>query len=84
MKKILFCAAVAALATACTNEDDFVINQSDSRAQGLIFNVTLDEGATTKGEISKDENGKYPFMWYAETDRINVHREKSVAFVLLF
>lgn len=72
MKKILFCAAVAALATACTNEDDFVINQSDSRAQGLIFNVTLDEGATTKGEISKDENGKYPFMWYAETDRIDV------------
>lgn len=78
MKKILFCAAVAALATACTNEDDFVINQSDSRAQGLIFNVTLDEGATTKGEIWKDENGKYPFKWYAEADRINVFALNAV------
>lgn len=73
MKKILFCAAVAALATACTNEDDLVMNQDNSRAQGLTFDVTLAEGATTRGEIWKDENGTYPFFWYAETDRINVH-----------
>lgn len=73
MKRILFCAAVAALATACTNEDDLVMNQDNSRTQGLTFDVTLAEGATTRGEIWKDENGTYPFFWYAETDRINVH-----------
>lgn len=73
MKKILFCAAVVALATACTNEDDLVINQDNSRVKGLTFDVTLAEGATTRGEIWKDENGAYPFFWYAETDRINVH-----------
>lgn len=73
MKRILFCAAIAALATACTNEDDLVMNQDNSRAQGLTFDVTLAEGATTRGEIWKDENGTYPFFWYAETDRINVH-----------
>ena len=72
MKRILFCAAVVALATACTNEDDLAMNQGDSRAQGLTFDVALAEGTTTRGEISKDENGKYPFMWYAETDRIDV------------
>lgn len=73
MKKILFCIAAAALVTACTNEDDLVVNQDNSRAKGLTFDVTLAEGATTRGEIWKDENGKYPFFWYAETDRINVH-----------
>lgn len=72
MKKILFCAAVAALATACTNEDDLVMNQDNSRVKGLTFDVTLAEGATTRGELWKDDNGTYPFFWYAETDRIDV------------
>lgn len=72
MKKLLFCAAVVALATACTNEDDFAMNQSDSRTQGLTFNVDLAEGAATRGEIWENENGTYPFFWYAEDDRINV------------
>ena len=72
MKKILFCAAVAALATACTNEDDLVMNQDNSRVKGLTFDVTLAEGATTRGELWRDDDGTYPFFWYAETDRINV------------
>lgn len=79
MKKILFCAAVVTLAAACTNEDDLVMNQDNSRAKGLTFDVTLAEGVTTRGEISQDENGKYPFFWYAETDRINVYANNTDA-----
>lgn len=72
MKKILFCAAVVAMATACTNEDDFLMSQDSSRSEGLSFDVTLEQGATTRGELWKDDNGTYPFFWYAETDRIQV------------
>lgn len=79
MKKILFCAAVVTLAAACTNEDDLVMNQDNSRAKGLTFDVTLAEGVTTRGEISQDENGKYPFFWYAETDRINAYANNTDA-----
>ena len=72
MKKILFCAAVVALATACT-EDEFGGSQISSQAQqGLYFDASLADGATTRGELYKDENGTYPFFWYAEQDRINV------------
>jgi hypothetical protein len=72
MKKILFCAAVVALATACTSEDDLVLNQGKSD-KGLTFDVALAENAITRGELWKDENGTYPFFWYAETDRIDVY-----------
>ena len=73
MKKLLYCAVVVALATACTNEDDFAVNpSSQGQGQGLTFNVTLAENnVQTKGEL-KEENGKYPFFWYAEQDRIDV------------
>lgn len=71
MKKILFCAAVAALAAACTSEEDLVLSQ-ETTAKGLTFDVSLAENAVTKGELWKDENGTYPFFWYAEQDRINV------------
>lgn len=71
MKKILFCAAVAALATACTNEDDLVLNQ-EKGSKGLTFDVSLAENAVTRGELWKDENGTYPFFWYAEQDEISV------------
>lgn len=72
MKRILFCAAVVALATACT-EDELGSSQVNSPVQkGLYFDVSLAEGPTTKGELYKDENGTYPFFWYAEQDRIDV------------
>lgn len=72
MKRILFCAAVVALATACT-EDEFGGSQISSQAQqGLYFDASLAGGATTRGELYKDENGTYPFFWYAEQDQINV------------
>lgn len=74
MKKFLYCAAVVALAAACTQEDDLLNNAPSSQAQGqgLSFNVTLaDNNIETKGELYEDE-GTYPFFWYAEQDRINV------------
>ena len=72
MKKFLYCAAVVALATACTQEDDWAINQEASQGQGLTFEVTVPQGAAlTKGELYQ-ENGRYPFFWYAEQDRIDV------------
>lgn len=72
MKKFLYCAAVVALATACTQEDDWAINQEASQGQGLTFEVTVPQGdALTKGELYQ-ENGRYPFFWYAEQDRIDV------------
>lgn len=72
MKKILFCAAVVALATACT-EDEFGGSQIGSQTkQGLYFEASPADGATTRGELYKDENGTYPFFWYAEQDQINI------------
>ena len=72
MKKVLFCAAVVALAAACT-EDELGTSQVNSPVQeGLYFDVSLAEGATTRGELNRDENGTYPFFWYAEQDEINV------------
>ena len=71
MKKILFCAAAAMLAAACTSEDDLVLNQGKD-TKGLTFDVSIAENATTRGELWKDENGTYPFFWYAEQDLINV------------
>ena len=73
MKKLLYCAAVVALATACTNEDDFAVNpSSQAQGQGLTFNVSLaGNNVQTKGELY-EQDGVYPFFWYAEQDRINV------------
>lgn len=43
MKKFLYCAAVVALAAACTQEDDLLNNAPSSQAQGqgLTFEATL-------------------------------------------
>lgn len=73
MKKFLYCAAVVALATACTQEDDFLTApSSQAQEQGLVLNATLaNTDATTKGELYED-NKTYPFFWYAEQDRIDV------------
>lgn len=73
MKKFLYCAAVVALATACTQEDDFLtVPSSQAQEQGLVLNATLaNTDATTKGELYED-NKTYPFFWYAEQDRIDV------------
>ena len=67
MKKFLYCAAVVALATACTQEDDFLTApSSQAQEQGLVLNATLaNTDATTKGELYED-NKTYPFFWYAE------------------
>ena len=68
MKKTLFLVCVAALATACTNEEP-TFEQSGNVAKGIVFDTTI-EGSTvanTRGELT-DNNGKYPFFWYAETD----------------
>lgn len=74
MKKFLYCAAVVALATACTQEDDLLNNAPSSQAQGqgLTFEATLaNNNVGTKGELYED-NKTYPFFWYAEQDRIDV------------
>lgn len=74
MKKFLYCAAVVALAAACTQEDDLLNNAPSSQAQGqgLTFEATLaNNNVGTKGELYED-NKTYPFFWYAEQDRINV------------
>nr|WP_278581915.1 leucine-rich repeat protein [Bacteroides intestinalis] len=75
MKKTLFLVCVAALATACTNEEP-TFEQSGNVAKGIVFDTTI-EGSTvanTRGELT-DNNGKYPFFWYAETDRINLYAD---------
>lgn len=74
MKKFLYCAAVVALATACTQDDELAnIPSSQVQGQGLTFNVTLADNNTvnTRGELF-EENKTYPFFWYAEQDRIDV------------
>ena len=73
MKKFLYCAAVVALAAACTQEDDLLqAPSSQAQGQGLAFDVTLANNSVgTKGELYED-NKTYPFFWYAEQDRINV------------
>lgn len=78
MKKTLFLVCVAALATACTNEES-TFEQSNNVAKGIVFDATI-EGSTvanTRGELSKND-GKYPFFWYAETDRINLYADNVV------
>lgn len=73
MKKFLYCAAVVALAAACTQEDDLLqAPSSQAQGQGLTFEATLaNNNVGTKGELYED-NKTYPFFWYAEQDRINV------------
>ncbi len=74
MKKFLYCAAVVALATACTQDDELAnIPSSQAQGQGLTFDVTLAGNNTvnTRGELYED-NKTYPFFWYAEQDRIDV------------
>lgn len=79
MKKFMYCACVAALATACTNEDLIQENEAIKSSKGITFEASIaNETPATRGEmivggISESGNKLWNFFWYAEQDRINVY-----------
>lgn len=76
MKKLFYCACVAALATACTNEELVSENTGAEVSRGITFEATIEgSAADSRGEMTND----YHFFWYAEQDRINVYADKVVA-----
>lgn len=80
MKKIMYCACVAALATACTNED-LIQENGGSKSKGIVFEAAIPAGAVetrgelTSGGISEAGNKLWNFFWYAEQDRVNVYAD---------
>lgn len=79
MKKFLYCACVAALATACSNEDLIQENADVKSTKGITFEASiaaenpLTRGEMTPGGINASGNQTWGFFWYAEQDRINVY-----------
>ena len=66
------------MAASCT-QDEFqqaASVENNATKPGISFVGDEATAPTTKGEISRDENGdgivSYPFKWYAEQDRINI------------
>ena len=74
MKKIIYCACIAALATACTNEE-MVQENVGTVSRGITFEAAISDNAVSRGELVKGEDGLYDFFWYAEQDRINVYAD---------
>lgn len=74
MRKFLFCAGLLAFAASCSNDELASISQEES-AKGITFTVVDD--AATRGELGEMTNGKFPYFWYAETDRINIWSVKT-------
>lgn len=70
MKKVLFCAAVLAVAASCTDELDTASMQQTQQTPGIVF-TTGDDAVTTRGEYEEVDGSYYPF-WTAEKDRISV------------
>lgn len=71
MKKILFCTGLLALAASCANDELESLSKHNEGTKGITFEATIDGGSSTRGEITED-NGTYPFFWYAEQDEINI------------
>ena len=79
MKRALFCASLLAVMAASCTQDEFqqaASVENNATKPGISFVGDEATAPTTKGEISRDENGdgivSYPFKWYAEQDRINI------------
>lgn len=78
MKKFMYCACVAALATACTSEDLIQENVA-TKSKGIVFEATIPAGVIeTRGEMTQKNpgSGAWNFFWYAEQDRINVYADQ--------
>lgn len=72
MKQKLFALmSVAALLASCSN-DDFLTQAPNEapKSEGIVFKL-VDE-ATTRGEFTTDESGKFATSWNAEMDRIGI------------
>ena len=70
MKKILFCAGLLAFVTSCT-QDELLNETVAEQAKGISFGATVPDALDSRGVLYEDNN-KFPFFWYAESDRINV------------
>lgn len=70
MKKTLLFVGTMAMMASCTQEELIPNESAQNIAKGIVFEAAGE--SATRGEMSKDENGQYNFIWYAEQDRINV------------
>lgn len=70
--------AVAAMAS-CSQEELIPNETTQKIAKGIVFETAENHDSATRGEMSKEEDGKHHFIWYAEQDRINIYASNVLA-----